>query len=116
MSPTIDQPGKLPDDRPGTGRLVLHFAAGFVATQLVCALGLVMFLVGLGAVESLSSARFPVKVAITLAVGVLLLAASGGSIALRRRFPLFLPGAIVGMVLGMMALGPCAFCFLAMDV
>jgi hypothetical protein len=115
---TIDQAGPAPaDERPSTGRLVLHFAAGFVITQVLCAFGLVLLVMCIDPISRAvnKDVRLPLKIGVA---SVALAGVAGAVFAaalMRRRFPLLLAGSIVGTVLGMMALGPCAFCFIAID-
>lgn len=114
---TIDDPGRPPEDRPSTGRMVLHFAVGFVVCQLLCAAGLVILLVSYDPIRGMDDrdVRLPLRIGVTGLALAIVAGALFAAAVMRRRFPLLLAGSIVGTVLGMMALGPCAFCFIAID-
>jgi hypothetical protein len=92
----------------GDGRTGLRFAGGFFTSIGICAACFIL----LGATVS-----FEPKAAHVIFLGIVL-AAVVGLIVLTtsvRRNPSwsgFGPGVTVGLVLGMMALGPCGFCYL----
>ena len=92
--------------RPSTARVVIGFLVAFVAAQLVCAGGMLLFLATI-------DTGLPYKIGFTTLSGAATLAVLGIGIALRKKFKGVLAGSIVGLVLGYMALGPCAFCYLA---
>lgn len=83
--------------------------AGFFSAIAVCGLGFFT----LGSTVDLSASRRPGVHAIILAAVVLLVIAFiVAAVRVSGRWRGFGPGAIAGMCLGMMALGPCAACYL----
>lgn len=114
---SIDEQGTPADERPSTARMVFHFFAGFVVAQILCAGGLFLLAMTLDPINSMGADfKLPMRIAVAGFTVAVVFGALVGAALLRRRFPLLLPGSIVGTVLGMLALGPCAFCYVALDL
>jgi hypothetical protein len=90
------------------GRVGLRFAGGFFTSIGVCAACFILLGATVGYQPKEAHILF-LGVALAAVVGLILLSVSMHRKADWRGFG---PGVTVGLVLGMMALGPCGFCYL----
>jgi hypothetical protein len=114
-SQTSSQPPPIPPpltyrtyQQESDGRIGLRFAGGFFTSIGVCAACFVLLGVTVDFQPKPAHIIF-LGIALTAVVGLILLSVSMHRKADWRGFG---PGVTVGLVLGMMALGPCGFCYL----
>lgn len=119
-APSSDLPPPLPT---ADGRSVLEYgghtgrrpvtvaavAAGFFSAVGVCAAGLIILALSAGSTGSSGHNYNALILAAVVVVVVLFIVSTNRT---SRRWPGYGPGATAGLVLGLMALGPCAACYL----
>ena len=124
--PPVPAPAALPrDDRAASG--VLEYGtprpprrpatagavtAGFFSAVGVCAAGFVVLLLSAEATTGSRRSANDYNALILAGVVVAVLLYIAATVRFSRRWGGFAPGAIAGLVLGLMALGPCAACYL----
>jgi hypothetical protein len=86
------------------------FVSGFFSSLLVCAAGFLLLAASLanGSGQSMNNGNILYLLAVIISVVGLMWMAT----RINRRLRGFLLGATIGLCLGMLALGPCAFCYL----